>query len=178
MAFCRTYIQQLSFDGINYSKGSVVELFDTFGVVCRDIPFRMWPERKELPTRDWPERDGVDVYIPGTIPMKPYDMDVKFLFVGDEADIRDNISDFIKFIYGRNNGATGGRLAIYNEHTGMGRKDVVVSKVQDELFFVSDEDPDCVAQFSVTFTVHDPVTDVNPQSSMVNGNSVITDLFF
>ena len=178
MAFCKTYIQQLSFNGIAYTKGQVVELFNTFGIVCKDIPFKFMPEKKELPTRDWLEEDGLDVYVPPVIPMKSYDMDVKFLYVGDESNIRSNIKSFIKFLYGRNTGATGGRLSIYNEYVGIGRKDVVVSKVQDEIFFVSDEDPDCVAQFSVTFTVYDPVTDVTPTTGTVNGNVVVTDLSF
>lgn len=178
MALYKTYIQQLAYNGQEYTKGTVVELLESFGIICMDIPFKMFPERKDLPTRDWPEEDGLDVYVPSVIPMKSYDLDVKFLCKGSKSNIRGNITSFIKFLYGRNSGAVGGRLAIYNEYTGKGRKDLVVSKVEDDLLYITDEDPDCVAQLSVTFTVYDPVTDVTLTTATENGVTTVTGLSF
>ena len=86
--------------------------------------------------------DGLDVYVPKFLPIKEYDIEVTFLYKGTEETIREDLSDFINFLYGRNIGSVGGRLAIYNEYTGIGRKDVVVSEVGDEVFDVSDYDPD------------------------------------
>lgn len=170
MEIFKTYIQQLSFDGITYSKGSVVDLLKSYNIICQDFPFKKNPKPKDLPTRDWAGEDGLDVYIPDKIPMKSYDVDVIFLYVGTEQNIRTDISNFIDFIYGRIKGKNSdnvksGRLSIYNEYVGMGRKDVVVSEIDDEIFYCSDADPDAVAKLKIKFTVFDPTTNVTPTYS-------------
>ncbi len=183
MEIFKTYIQQLSFDGITYSKGSVVDLLKSYNIICQDFPFKKNPKPKDLPTRDWAGEDGLDVYIPDKIPMKSYDMDVTFLYVGDEEHIRTDISDFIDFICGRIKGGNSdtvksGRLAIYNEYVGMGRKDVVVSDIDNEIFYCTDADPDAVAQFKVKFTVYDPTTDITPVFGTYDGENRCTQLNF
>ena len=180
MSSVNTYIQQLKFDGSTYTKGSVINLLDKFKIICQDFPFKILPEPKDLPERDWPDEHGVDVYVPNAIPMKPYTTDVTFLYVGDDETIRTDISDFINYLYGIIKGSSedtvqSGRLAIYNDYTGIGRKDVIVSKVDNELFFDNSSDPDAVAKFKVTFKVCDPVTEVTP---VINGQNVVTDLNF
>lgn len=178
MEIYRTYIQQLSYNGLEYTKGSVVDLFDAFNIVCRDFPFVKNPSPKELPTRDWAGEDGLDVYIPDKIPIKHYDIEVDFIYKGEEDTIREDLTSFIDFIYGRNEHAVGGRLAIYNEHTGIGRKDVVVSEIGNDLFYLTDADPDAVATFKVKFTVYDPTTEVCPWYGNINGVDTVTDLHF
>lgn len=178
MEIYRTYIQQLSYDGIEYTKGDVVDLYDAFNIVCRDFPFEKNPSPKDLPTRDWAGEDGLDVYVPDKLPMKSYDIEVDFLYVGNEKNIRCDLNLFIDFIYGRNCCATGSRLAIYNEHTGIGRKDVVVSEVSNDLFYLTDADPDAVATFKVKFKVYDPTTDVCAWYGNYNGKEIVTDLYF
>lgn len=175
--FKKTYIQQIRFDGMTYTKGSTVELYDRFKVVCSDFPFVLFPKRKDMPTREWTGEHGTDIYVPDEIPLKEYDVDATFLFyqrrgagVTDET-IRESIKSFIGFLYGRVKGAAGdsvqsGRLAVYNEHTGIGRKDIVVAEVSNEIFFSTNYDDDVVAEFRVRFTVFDPVTDV----TVTNGN--------
>ena len=163
MSVANTYIQQIAYDGKNYSKGSVVDLNKKFKIVCQDIPFKKNPKSKDLPTHDWHDKDGADVYVPETLRIKHYDIDVFFLYVGTDETIRTDISNFIDFIYGRIEGNNGdsvksARLAVYNEYVGMGRKDIVVSEVENEIFYISDNDPDAVAKFKVKFTVYDPTT--------------------
>lgn len=183
MAIYKTYIQQIKFDGLTYTKGSVVDLLEAYKIICQEFPFKKNPKPKELPTRDWAGEDGLDVYIPDTLPMKSYEIDVTFLYVGTEQTIRTDISNFIDFLYGRikgNNNDTvqSGRLSIYNEHTGMGRKDIVVADVDNEIFYLSDEDPDAVAKFKIKFSVYDPTTVVTPVTSTVGGVAVVTNLNF
>lgn len=183
MAKYKTYIQQLHFDGRNYTKGSVVDILDTFKIVAMEFPFKKNPKPKDLPTRDWAGEDGLDVYTPDVLPMKSYDIDVTFLYVGTEENIRTDISDFIDFIYGRSKGSAGDsvqncRLAIYNDYVGMGRKDVVVSSVDNELFDASDLDPDAVAKFNVKFTVYDPTTEVTATRGTYSGVERVTGLNF
>lgn len=166
MANYKTYIKQISFDGLQYQHGIVVDLLEEYNIVCQEFPFKKNPNPKDLPTRDWAGADGLDVYIPDVIPMKSYDLEVTFLYVGTDLNIRGDISDFIDFLYGHTS-ATGdtvqsGRLCIYNETVGMGRKDLVVSEIDNELFYCGESDPDAVAKFKVKFTVYDPTTEVTP----------------
>lgn len=178
MAIYNTYVQQLSFDGTNYTKGNVVDLLTTYKIICQEFPFTKNPKPKDLPTRDWAGEDGLDVYIPKELPVKHYDMEVVFLYVGTEETIRTDLTNFIDYLYGRNDGAVGSRLAIYNEHTGIGRKDVVVAEVDNEIYYLTESDPDAVAKFKVKFTVYDPVTDVTPSTRTISGVTTVNDLTF
>lgn len=174
----KAYIQQLWFDGLTYSKGSVVDILASFNVAVMEFPFKRNPKAKALPTRDWIGTDGLDVYVPnGNLPVNSYDLEVTFLYKGTENTIREDLSGFIDFIYGRTPGRNidtvrSGRLAIYDEHVGMGRKDVVVSEVDNELFYCSEYDKDAVAKFKVKFTVYDPTTELT--MSVTNG--IVEDL--
>lgn len=200
MANYNTYIQQLKFDGTTYAKGSVVDLLDKFKIVAMDFPFKKNPKPKDLPTRDWAGEDGLDVYTPDVLPMQSYDIDVTFLYVRNTADsqsvsgetkeqtrdrlMRQDINDFIDFIYGRKAGSDtenevcSCRLAIWNDYVGMGRKDVVVSEVDNELFEADDCDPDAIAKFKVKFTVYDPTTEVTAMKGTYSGVELVTELNF
>ena len=178
-----TYIQQISNSVTFYEKGTVVDLLKTFNIVCQDFPFVKNPRSKGIPARDWPDEDGVDVYVPPTLPLKDYELDVTFLYVGTEPNIRADISSFIDFIYGRKKGSDAdtvqsGRLAVYNEYVGMGRKDIVVSDVDNEIFYCTDSDPDALAMFKVKFKVYDPTTEITPVYSNSNGEKIIRSLDF
>lgn len=179
----KTYVQQISFDGLSYMQGSIVDLLDAFKIVCQDFPFKKNPAPKELPSRDWAGEDGLDVYIPDRIPIKAYDIEVDFLYTGTEDAIQTDLNNFIDFLYGRikgnsNDTVQSGRLAIYNEYTGLGRKDIVVKEVEPEIFFLSDSDPDAVAKFQVKFTVNDPTTEVVPVIAIYDDVPRVTQLNF
>lgn len=178
MVTYNTYVQQISFDGLEYTRGSVVDLLSEFNIVCQEFPFKKNPKSKDLPTRDWAGEDGLDVYIPKQLPVKHYDIEVTFLYKGTEAAIRTDLNRFLDFLYGRNDGAIGSRLAIYNEHTGIGRKDVVVAEVENEIFYLTDCDPDAVAKFKIKFTVYDPTTEVTPTYGTYDGRQHCTALNF
>ena len=173
MGLRNTYIQQLHFDGETYTKGEVVNLTEKWGIYC-DVPFKLFPEAKELAVRDWAGEDGRDVYIPKKIPLAAYELEVEVTYKGEDAKMRDNIEAFIKFIYGRNDGAVGGRLAIYDEYTGIGRKDIHVTSIDNDIYYDVDYDDEQCAKFNVKFQVEDPATDVKPS---VSGNKV-NDLIF
>jgi len=179
MSIPRLYIQQLYFDGVSYTKGEVVDLLEAFNIGCSKFPFMKNPESKELPTRDWPGEDGRDVYIPKKIPIKEYDIEVDFIYKGSEDNISRDITAFVNFLYGRNNKAVGGRLAIYDDYLKMGRKDVRVLSVSNDVYSCSNDDPDAIATFKVKFSVEDPVTDVYPKfGEAADGSVTINDLFF
>lgn len=175
----KTYIQQIRFNGTTYTKGSIVDLLSRYNIVCQEFPFKKNPKPKDLPSRDWAGEDGLDVYVPaGALPMKAYDIEVTFLYVGTEQTIRTDITDFLDFLCGRIKGDSrdsvqSGRLAIYDEHVGFGRKDVVVSEIDNELFYCSEYDKDTVAKFKVKFSVNDPVTDVTIQKTSGNVTNLV-----
>lgn len=173
MAIYKTYIQQTSFDGATYTKGAVVDLLSTYNIICQEIPFLINPEPKELPKRDWNDEDGIDVYVPATRRMKEYTMDVDFLYVGTDANIRTDLKNFINFLYGRNTGAVGSLLVIYNDYIGLGRKDVIVKEVSNEVFIARNTDPDAIAKFKVKFLVCDPITEVTFSTTTNNGATTI-----
>ena len=175
----RTYIQQLYFDGKSYTKGPIVDLLEKFNIVCTSFPFKRLPEAKELPSRDWSGEDGRDVYIPKTIPMKHYELEAVFLYKGTESTISKDLSDFIEFIYGRNRNAIGGRLLVYDEYVGMGRIDVHVQSVNNEIYDCDDTDIDAIASFKVKFIVENPTTEVTPKYvTSPSGVKTISELNF
>lgn len=165
MGLCKTYMQQLSFNGTTYTKGSVVDLLETYNIGCENFPFKVMPEAKELPKRDFPDENGVEVFAPTQMPLKDYEIDVIFIYKGNESSMRSDVQNFLNFLYGRNNGAVGSTFAIYDEHVKIGRKDVRVKRVGNEFFYNEDYDDEKQAGFKVTFNVDDPATDVVPQYS-------------
>lgn len=162
MEIKRTYIQQVSFDGQNYTKGKLVDTLENFKIHCVEFPFMLFPEAKELPTRDWAGEDGVDVYIPKSIPLASYEVEVEFVYSGTEKTMRKDLGDFLAFLYGKDDGAVGARLFVYDEATQIGRKDVRVKSVDNEIYYDVEYDDEQVAKFKVKFSVDDPSTDVTP----------------
>lgn len=172
----KIYIQQLAYDGISYTSGKPIDTLDKFNIVCEECPFILFPESKEPSSRNWVDEDGLDEYIPQYLPLKEYDINIKFLYnrvrngqtVTDNT-IRSDIKSFISFLYGRSgSGITGdtvqsARLAIWSEDTGIGRKDIRVKKVHNSLFYHTRYDDEVICEFEITFQVNDPATDVNPQ---------------
>lgn len=160
MKFYNAYIQQLSYDGENYTKGEFRDLLKDFGCGVSSFPFKPYAEAKEAVTREWVDEHGTDVYIPeGGQLMKAYELDVDVIFKGTESAIRTNMMNFLKFIYGHNTGGSA-RLAIYDEFVGFGRKDVIAKSNDPDVLFISGSDADSVATIKVKFQVCDPMTDV------------------
>lgn len=158
MAYKKFLIQQQTFNGTEYTNvGNVVDTLATYKVVCQECPFKTLPEIKELAKRDWYDESGEDVYIPTDgFKFKAYDMEVKFLYVGTEADMASDLKGFIDFLYGRNaNGAP--LLAIYDEYTQTGRRGVYVASVDNELIAYDDANEGVIGQFKVKFHITDPV---------------------
>lgn len=173
MGIKKTYVQQLHYDGEKYTKGAVVDLYEKYGICC-DVPFKLFPETKELVTREWAGKDGRDVYIPKNIPLAAYDIDVECMYKGTDDKMRDNIEAFLKFMYGRNGGATGGRLAVYDEYTKIGRKDIHLKEVGEDIYYDVDYDDEQFAKFKITLTVEDPSTEV----TVITEDGKVTDLKF
>ncbi len=175
MGYYRFYIQQSTYDGDTYAKGEVFDSYETWGIVCKEIPFKLFPEIKQPASRDWKGSDGLDVYVPPAQRFKEYEIDVEFGYAGTDEDLHTNIKSFLGFLFGRNGApqrnqsgvlintqSDGARLFVYEEYTRTGRKDVVATKSDVQDYYLENGADEALAIFHVTFTIYDPVTDVAP----------------
>lgn len=173
MAVHRLYISQTSFNGSTYTVGTPIDTKTAFNVVCAEVPFKLYEEAKDVVTKDWKGSHGMEVYIPSSARIKDYDLEIRFLYTGTHANMRNNVSDFVSFLYGLNYNSIGARLAMYDEETRTGRKDVRLVNVKYGTWW---DEPDCddeaIADFTCKFNVYDPMTDVTPTFT----NNVLTGL--
>lgn len=145
---------------IRQQGGEVIDTYESFHVACQEFPFRHLPETADLPRRDWYDEHGEDSFIPTDgLKFKAYDLEAKFIYVGDEASMTADVKNFVNFLYGRNDGGSP-VLDVYDEYTQTGRTGVYMVGVTTKLFDISDVDPDAIAIFSAKFRVTDPVTDI------------------
>lgn len=146
-------IQESQYKGFYVDNGNqTVESKETWQIVVKTIPFKLCPEVKNITTHSWYDKDGDDEYIPATLRYKAYEMDVTFYCICSEGQANDNIRNFFKFI-------TSGELKIYDAYTGIGRQHVRYVKYSDKSF-VRRKGKDDIVEFSVTFKVNDPITNI------------------
>lgn len=174
MTYKKLIIQQMAQDAASTytTVGGAVDTYEAYGIVCQEFPFKYLPEKKELAKRDWLDEDGEDVYVPNVMREKAYDLEVKFLYVGNPNEMRAKITSFITFISGKNSNGSP-LLAIYDEYTQIGRRCVYVNSIDSSLYEYNDGHIDGYSVFSVEFRVTDPTFDVIPVSS---GEGKITSL--
>lgn len=139
------------------SNAPVVDSLDNWGVVCKDFPFKLYGEAKELPSHNWLDEDGADEYVPKELKIAEYEIDVEFAYKGDMGTANTNIRGFLDYLTGR--GGTGAELKVYDTYTRIGRQHVRFVSV-DEDVFVRQEDGGDVVVFVVTFKINDPVTEI------------------
>ena len=151
----------MAYKGIYFQKhkeGSTVkESLEDFGIWCKDFPFRLAGDAKELASEDWPEEDGADEYVPEELRMKAYDAEVEFGYKGAMDTANAKIRSFLDYLTGRD--GTGAELKVYDSYTRIGRQHVRLSRVSDDAFVRNTGEGDVVV-FNVTFRVNDPVTDI------------------
>ena len=135
----------------------VVDTFDNWGIVCKDFPFKLYGEAKELPSHDWKDEDGDDEYIPNELKIASYEVDVEFAYKGAIDSANTKIKGFLDYLTGR--GGTGAELMVYDTYTKIGRQSVRFVSVEEDVFFRQTEYGDILV-FVVTFKVNDPVTDI------------------
>ena len=143
---------------IRQDGGPVIDTFESFGVVCQKFPFKHLPETKDLPKRDWHDEDGEDVHMPADgLKFKAYDLEAKFIYCGSAENIHNDVKSFISYLYGMNEGGSP-VLSIYDEYTKTGKSGVYMLSITNNVFDISDVDPDAIATFSAKFRVTDPTS--------------------
>lgn len=139
------------------SDALVVDTLDNWGIVCKEFPFKLYGEAKELPSHDWKDEDGDDEYIPSKLPIASYEMEVEFAYKGEMNSANTNIKDFLFYLTGRD--GSGVELMVYDTYTKIGRQHIRFVNVNEDVLYRQEEGGDVVV-FSVTFKVNDPVTDI------------------
>lgn len=166
-------VQQFSYDGSTYTPGEVRDTL-SLNIGIKEIPFKYVSSFKDVAERDWPGNDGVDVYIPNHRRQKKYDTEIEFIYKGTRSTIHSDLRAFLDFFCGKKSDGSyvEPRFAMYDDHTKIGRKDVICSAdfSNVDLFYYEDNDNDSIASFKLKFTVCDPVTDVVPTT----GNQSLT----
>lgn len=139
----------------------VVDTLDNWGIVCKDFPFKLYGEAKELPSHDWKDEDGDDEYIPDVLPIATYEMEVEFAYKGDMFTANSNIKGFLDYLTGRE--GDGAEFMCYDTFTRIGRQKMRFVSVSEDIFHRDQNNSEygCdVIVFSVTFKVNDPVTEI------------------
>lgn len=179
----RLYIEQIAFDGATYTRGTVVDTYASWGIVCSKSPYK-YGDAKDVATRNWLDEHGEDVYIPADVKYKKFDAEFTFLCNGTEENVKYNIRQFHRFLTGKSwkrkqggsdvtvNGA-GARLVIYDAYNGMGWKDVRFKTFSTDGLVMDNADDEVVLEFKVVFEVNDPYSEVYIQETGQGGSVVL-----
>lgn len=157
------FLQKMGVDG-NNNPYPVYESVSTWGIFCKDIPFKLFDKVKEPPKRSYHDQHGDDEYIPGTgLYLEAYTMKVelacKKIASGnswDSAavnDVRAKVGTFLSYL------RTSGMLNVYSSHTRIGRQDVRLESVGDNAVWKVEDGIEYLI-FEVTLKVNDPSTDI------------------
>lgn len=138
-------------------ESPVVDTLGKWGVVCKDFPFKVYGDAKDLPKHDWKDEDGDDEYIPSVLPISSYEMEVEFAYKGAMDSANKKIKEFLDYLTGRD--GTGAEFSVYDTYTRIGRQHMRFVSVKDDIFLRSESGGDVIV-FAVTFKVNDPVTDI------------------
>jgi len=142
----------------------VVNLYKQWGIVCSKMPLPKY-DAKDLPSHDFSGVNGEDAYIPSFIPIKPYDLQIEFIYKGDLDFCYTNIyKGFIKYLQGNApinddyDSITEGGFKIYDRQNMIGRQKVYMKNFDPEdLIHLTDGDH---LLFKLTFHFTDPITDI------------------
>lgn len=130
-----------------------------FGVALTEADCQWGGEVKELASRDWDGEDGEDTYIPSVLPLEAYD--AKFELACKGSDAYGKMMTLRSYLTGTD--GSGAELRLYTAWGGWGRKGVYLKKIEDaELHYSAGTG--WVMEFSATFRVTDPRTEIVPAS--------------
>lgn len=124
-----------------------------WGIYIKSIPFKVFPDMKDVPSRDWMDENGDEEYIPDTPYFKAYEMECKFVFIGANGTANTQIRSFLEYL------ANGGMFRIYDTYTKIGRSEVRYVGYSEDILYRRDEDNDIVV-FSVILKVNNPIDEI------------------
>jgi hypothetical protein len=134
----------------------VCESVATWGVWCKEIPFKLADKAKAPAKRTWYDEHGDDEYISADgLFMEGYTMKVEFgcKKMTGVSDVRDRVGAFLGYL------RESGMMKMYCSYTRIGRQNVRLDSVGDSATWKSEDGQEFLI-FEVTFKVNDPVTDI------------------
>lgn len=156
-------------------SGTVVDSFSQWGIVCREVPFKVGGKSKEPAKREWYDEHGDDAFIPNKLMLEAYDAEFEMAYKGQELATNPfnlslamtNIGNFKKWLTGNDNSSgTGAELKIYSPYSAIGRQKCYLLDIDDEEPCVMTKQEggnvynENVVTFKVKFRVTDPLTDI------------------
>ena len=146
--------------GTNNAPYPVRESVATWGIFCKDIPFKLLDKVKAPSKHTWYDEHGDDEYIPSTgLFLEAYTMKVEFACKkgsdskSSVSDVRTNVGNFLNYL------RESGMMKLYSSHTRIGRQEVRIDSVGDNAKWICDDNMEFLI-FEVTFKVNDPITNV------------------
>ncbi|NDV68585.1 hypothetical protein [Dysgonomonas sp. 25] len=124
-----------------------------WGIYVKSIPFKLFPDLKDIPSRNWMDEQGDDEYIPDTPYFKAYEMECEFVYVGVHRTANTRIKQFLTYL------ASGGSFNIYDTYTRIGRTNVRYMGYSEDVLYRRDGQDDIVV-FSVKLKVNNPIADI------------------
>lgn len=149
------YLQKMGVDG-NSNPYPLCESVATWGVWCKDIPFKIAEKVKEPAKRSWYDEEGDDEYIPSTgLLLEAYTMKVEFgcKIKTGISDVREKVGEFLDYL------RQSGMMKLYSTYTRIGRQNVRLSSISDKAW-KNDQEGEEFLVFEVEFKVNDPATDI------------------
>lgn len=158
------FLQKMGVNG-NNAPYPVYESVSTWGIFCKDIPFKLFDKVKDPAKRQWYDESGDDEYMPsGGLKLEAYSMKIEFackkLSNGNKYnaaavnDVRVKVGTFLSYL------KTSGMLKMYSNYTRIGRQNVRLESVGESGTWDVDDEGNEFLIFEVTLKVNDPETDI------------------
>ena len=158
------FLQKMGVDSTN-APYPICESVATWGIFCKQIPFKMFDKVKAPAKRSYYDEDGDEEYIPESgLKLEAYTMKVEFgckkIAKGNNYgsaavnDVREKVGKFLGYL------RTSGMMKMYSSHTRIGRQSVRLDSINDSATWITEEDGTEFLVFEVTFKVNDPSTDI------------------
>lgn len=124
-----------------------------WNIWIKSVPFKVFPDMKDIPNRDWYDESGTQEFIPPTPVYKAYETECQFVYIGVYESANTQIKSFLKYL------AEGGFFKFYDTYTKIGRTNIRYVSNDEDIFYRREGNNDIV-QFKVTLKVNDPITDI------------------
>ena len=160
------FLQRMGEDS-NSQEYPVCESVETWGMWCKDIPFKLCEKVKEPAKRTWPDEDGDDEFIPeGGLLLEAYSMKVEFGCKAKDdttnnlsatSIVRQHVGEFLSYL------KESGMMKMYSSYTGIGRQNVLLESYGEGTF--KEADGEAFVIFEVSSKVNDPATQITLTTS-------------
>lgn len=119
----------------------------TYGILIKSIPFKPFPELKDLPVRDWADEQGDDEYIPDNPVFKAYEDTIELIYKGLPNTARQMIYSMLQYVQG-------GEFSIFDTFTQRGLRCRYVG-YSDEAYYNKEKQ---VIDFTLKVKVNNPLS--------------------